>query len=595
MPEVNYKSINLTYFWGEKLISNDVESSILDLRTNGELSAKDSKLIDLLGKDVRKEYDSYIGSFIEINNLTGIELLLAASCRNTLVSKIHDSFCRIALLEENIKQGHCPDYVKVDNPSVAAVMGRVLTKHGCSNTKIDCQKRNTNIIILILQNIIKCIYVILNSWLWSRLFFRKVKPKGKVLFVDTFLFNNSIDKNGHYHDRYYTGHESYLNKQELDMLWFAPTLYGIRHPLEYIQLFRQVSSADRNFLLKEAWLTRSDYLFSLFYSFVIPFKVRSYPSFHGIDVSAVVKRDVLFDIASLSLFRALCNYRFIRRLSKENIDICGAVNWFENQVNDRALNISFNHYYPKVLVRGYQGFMLIDYYASLQPTLYEFRAATLPSVLHVINEGCLLLHRGACEKLPLKLAPAFRFAHLFDLKDRRTDGEKIVLIPLPGAGMDDDSIGIIRNYLSIADRLKQNVRVLVKPHPSYTIDQFKRLAPELSDQRLEYTDKDMSELLELTSVMISTASSACVEAVAVGIPVAIYGSRSGVTMNPIPANVPKDLWDVFYTSKQLVEFLLMALEKKERASIVSELFHAIDAEGTRALFASDANVLERAV
>ncbi len=566
---------------------------MLDLCSNGELSAEDAKLIDFLGAKVREEYDEYIGSFIEANKLKGLNLLLAASCRNTLVSKIHDSFCRIALLEEKIKQRQCPDYVKVDDAAVADVVNRILVKHKCLKTKVEYRSSDKNIFVLVLLNILMSIYIVLNSWLWSRIFFRKERPEGKVLFVDTFLFKNSIDSYGHFHDRYYTGHEEYLTRKELSDLWFAPTLYGVRHPKEYIKLFSQVAAADRNFLIKEAWLTFADYFFSLIYSFIIPFNVKGYPLFRGVDVRVVVRREVLSDIAAPALVRAICQYRFIRRLSKNGVDICGAVNWLENQVNDRALNLSFKEYYPGVQVKGYQGFMLIEYYASLQPTAYEFDAHTLPSVLHVINEECLQLHRRSCENLPLALSPAFRFAHLFDLKDRRTEGEQVVLIPLPGAGMEYASIGIIKSYLSIIAGLKKNVRVLVKPHPSYTIEQFKRLAPELSDPRLEYTDKDMPELLELASIMISTASSVCVEAVSVGIPVAIYGSRSGITMNPIPANVPNELWDVFYTSKQLAEFMQVALEKKERASIVNELFHPIDEEGTRALFAFEDNVREK--
>ena len=56
-------------------------------------------------------------------------------------------------------------------------------------------------------------------------------------------------------------------------------------------------------------------------------------------------------------------------------------------------------------------------------------------------------------------------------------------------------------------------------------------------------------------------------------------------MNPIPVEVIQELWEVYYTKKQLVSFIRKALNNKTRNSNVSELFHPLDREGTRELFA----------
>lgn len=556
---------------------------IVDLRTNGFLSIDNAKKINIIENDTIVEYNAFVGEFIKRNYLDDTSLLLTASCRNTIVSKTHDAFCRIALLEENIKKDKCPDCIKADNKFVADAMDQVLMRHKCTNTKINYQS-SRNIFVLVSLNLVKIAYIALNSWLWTRLFLCKIRPKGKVLFVDTFLFKDSFDSSGHYQDRYYTGHEEYLTKEQQNRLYFAPTLYGLKHPWDYISLMKVISLSDRNFLIKEAWLNLSDYLFSIFHSIIIPLKIKNYPTYHSVDISHIVKREVLCDIASPSLFRALCQYRFIRRLSKENVDICGVVNWFENSVNDRALNLSFKDYYPKVSIKGYQGFMPIRYYASLQPQSYELKARVLPDVLYVMNEEVMSLYRKTCKDLPLKLSPAFRFSHLFDLQDRRSLVEKMILISLPGAGMATESIGIIRSYLLIVDSLNQNIRVIVKTHPTCTKQQLLRLSSEFDDHRLEYTSKSIPELLESAHLLISTASSVCVEAVAVGIPVALYGSRSGITMNPIPLSVPSNLWSIFYSEDQLECFLKEALNKNDRISIVNKLYTPINKENTRELF-----------
>jgi len=557
----------------------------VDLRKNGRLSVDDSILIDSLEEGVRAEYNEFIGQFIEVNKLRDINLFLTASCRNTLVSGLHDTFCRIALLEARLKSGYCPKTVLVDNAGIANLVNQMLCKYDASDVVIQSEWVETNLVLRVIKNFLKSVYVILCSWFLSRLFLLKKRPPGGILFVDTFLFQDSFDGNGHYHDRYYTGHEEYLSVQQKNAIWFAPTLYGIRYPWEYVKLFRAVTKANRNFLIKEAWLSFGDYAYSLMKSFVIPFRVKCYPRFRGLDVSELIRREILSDIASVSLVRALCQYRFIRRLAIENINIQKVINWSENQVNDRALNLSFKKHYPSVLTHGYQGFLFIGYYASLQPTCYELETGTLPDILHVINEYCLRSHKQICGKLRMELSPAFRFSYLSNIQDRRKNNELTVLIPLPGAGMLNESIGIIKSFLQISDQLGSNIKAVVKLHPSYSRKKFIKLAPEFSDQRLEYSDENISVLLEMASVLISTASSVCVEAVSVGVPVAIYGSRSGVTMNPVPLNISTELWRIFYTPEHLIEFILDAQNINQRISNVADLFLPVNAEGTQALFA----------
>ena len=77
----------------------------LNLRKNGELSVDDSILIDKIAPVVLQEYNDFTGRFIKANKLTGLSLLLAATCRNTLASSVFNTFCRAMLLEEKIIKG----------------------------------------------------------------------------------------------------------------------------------------------------------------------------------------------------------------------------------------------------------------------------------------------------------------------------------------------------------------------------------------------------------------------------------------------------------------------------------------------------------
>ncbi len=554
----------------------------LDLRRVGELSVEDASLIDMIEPDVRCHYNDYIGKLIKANNLTKFGLLLSVTCRNTIVSPVLDTLCRAVLLEKKIKRGEIPKVIIVDDKETAIIARQILINNSCDkkvSIKVDIHKYVISHIIL---NVFKSVYRLVINWFWSRFFRLKKRPKNEILYVDNFLFLNNFQKGGEFFDRYYTGHEKYLNPDEIQKEWFAPALVGITNPIHYIKLAIRIKKCNRNFLLQEAWLTLFDYIYSFVFSIYVPYWIRVFPLFSDYDISDLLLREIKRDIASPALMNAINRYRFIRRLSKEKVQICGVVDWNENQVIDRAMNLGFKKFYPNLVVHGYQGFAIFEQYASLQPTCYEKELGTLPDLFHVVdkrysNNGLFL-----CDSLEYKISPAFRFAYLFSIKDRRPDGLPIILIALPM--IISESKRIIRACLSLAENIHGQARFLIKHHPSYTNKQFEKHVPEYLSPAFERTSEKLPDLLEVGSLIISSASSVCLEAIAVGIPVAIHGNRSGVTMNPLNKNIPQNLWSVFYTHEQLEAFVMKALVRKERKSIVNELFRPIDRDGTRELF-----------
>jgi len=542
----------------------------MNLYKGGELTLRDAKRIDELQYPVQNKFNDYIGELIDVNKLSGIDLLLAATCRNTVSSDVYDVLCRIELLEETLAGNEAIIEISSEycvSDLVKQVVQKYI-KYGVEFKEIIKPKSKLFFVIL---NIIKSLYLIINSWFWTRIFQVKKTPVRDVTYVDTFLFIDSINKEGVFSERYYTGHEKYLSEKVVLSEWYSPTLVNIRHPNEFIKICRSLRQTKTNFLLQESWLTLGDYMFALFWSILLPFRLNKYPLYKGYDVSKIFKKLVCEDIGSPALMKALCQYRFIRRLSKENVKIKRAINWAENQNIDRALNIGFKKYYPNTKVYGYQGFPILKYYACAQPTCYELSAGTLPDVLGVVCPTCIDQRKSICNELEVKLFPAFRFAYLFNVKDTRPKDVKIILIALPGFDI-DESRRILHDYLVISKRLNERIKVIVKQHPGYTIEQFSTLVPEFTAPEFEYTDKNFSEILGSISVLITSASSVCLEAVAVGVPALIHGNRFGVTMNSIPSNVPDDLWGVYYTHDELLILITEFLDKKERHSIVPELF-----------------------
>ena len=71
--------------------------------------------------------------------------------------------------------------------------------------------------------------------------------------------------------------------------------------------------------------------------------------------------------------------------------------------------------------------------------------------------------------------------------------------------------------------------------------------------------------------MMGNASSTCMEALARGRFVLIVGNLHGLTQNPIPDSIPKELWKICYTcndtAKALQQFSKINISKVDYQSI----------------------------
>jgi CDP-glycerol glycerophosphotransferase (TagB/SpsB family) len=67
-----------------------------------------------------------------------------------------------------------------------------------------------------------------------------------------------------------------------------------------------------------------------------------------------------------------------------------------------------------------------------------------------------------------------------------------------------------------------------------------------------WENEKLDTLLQQSDVLVSAASSACFEALAMGVPVIIQGSRTGITFVPIPQAVPEGRWQICYAADELL-------------------------------------------
>lgn len=549
---------------------------------SGESDSYDAKAFDGVCNDTVSEYNKFVQELIEINNLSGLELLQSITCRNPVVCGLFRRLCLIAFFERKAFVDKFGGAVAAPDVQTADLFRRIWSRKKANDIKVIFE-RQCPIFAVVFFNLIKTIYITLNSFVWSRLFLDKKKPAKEFIFVDTFLQDSSISESGSLIDRYYPGFSEHLTSEEKSKLRIVPTLFGVRHPHHYIKIFKKISRSEDHLFLRERYLSFGDYVSALFLSVKLPFSLRIFPKFRGYDVDDIVSRLAYADIGSPALFRAICQYKFIEKLKINGEEVGVVVNWFENQASDRALNIAFKKFFPDVRVKGYQGFMPIKCYPSLEPQEFEYTLGTLPDVIYVQNKLVLDQYRQVCPSAIYRLAPAFRFMPLFR-KNLQVQSRRAVLFALPGAGLTTDIAGLLRAYTQIAKSLGSDTSVLIKLHPTCSRDHIYQFCPELIDHEFTFTDESVADLLSSVSLVVSSASSVCVEAVAMGCPVAILGNLEGPTMNPIPDAAGVEAGAVFYSGAELLSLVNKALKMTVRQPELSRWFVEVNKANTRELF-----------
>ena len=101
---------------------------------------------------------------------------------------------------------------------------------------------------------------------------------------------------------------------------------------------------------------------------------------------------------------------------------------------------------------------------------------------------------------------------------------------------------------------------------------------------------DFNDCVEKSNLLISSASSACMETLAKGIPVIVVGNNSGLTHNPIPETIISDIWRLCYTPQEITDAVKFyqtrspeKIKEHEEAGrrIRKEYFEPVTREGVR--------------
>lgn len=489
--------------------------------------------------------------------------------RNTFSCALFLRCCQLRLALRIAGAGGISE-ILVESPALATVLRAALAARGIA-VPVRARRGAIGWRVYLLAGmgyrLAAALYHALGQYLFSRLFPPRSRPAPAepIVLVDTFVYRDSF-KEG-FRDRHYPGLLDCLSEEQKQRVYLLPTYYKVRN---YAWLFRTLRSSSVRFLPKEDLLGISDYAFALTH----PFRLLAYTvdrcELESIDVAPLVNEALHESFAASSSFEGLLRYRLAQRMQQAGIRVSAVLDWFENQEMDHGSNAGLRRFLPETRIVGYQGFVVSRHYLCMFPTRDEMRFGLIPHRIAVTGQALVEPVREFCPELDVCVAPALRFSGLWRERKVRSDaGWFTILVALPLMRSESDEI--METVAASAADLPRAAngarwRVRVKSHPAAVARTLRDTGARAAATGFEVVDGDFDDLLGDCDVLVSSASTVCVEALACGVPVIVLGNSRGITLNPIPDEVDRELWKLCHTPAQL-SAALHDYARRDRATI----------------------------
>ena len=532
----------------------------LDLRSSVKLETQ----LNLKFNNLSKKNIIYFNQLIEKSyNQVGSNLdwfCSSAASRNPINSNLFNNFCKFLLVQELIDDGKKINELVCDSFGLNQMI-QINFKNNIDKItfiKLTKKQKFKKILYKLYEISLKIYQLIICRY--TIFIYKQKKLSKKFILIDTFVFENFVDK-----DRYFKGLVDNVELESLNNIFFVPTITDLNFK-NILKIYKEIRLSKRKLVVKEDYLTLTD----LLYAFLFIFRIKKINLkkiiVKKIDFSDLLNDDLKTSNYSLSQpIESILNFCFIKRLSNKKYKIDLFINWWENQSLDKAYNFALNFFFNKTPSIGYIGYAPRNFDFQLFPTEFEKAHMIIPNKIAVIGNGYLDTIKKFNNNQNVVVAPSFRFNHIFSFikKNNSIKGKKILIglpILISKANFLLDSLP--ENIQTISNNY--NIEILIKPHPA-TIKQFKLSQKNLSKiENCKIVTDDTSSILKDVDVLISSMSSICMESIAMNIPCIVFDESVGLEYIPIPENIDQDIWKLCKNSNQIFEALLIFLHRDEK-------------------------------
>jgi hypothetical protein len=460
------------------------------------------KEIDRIADSIRDNFVDYIG---QISALQTNEVLWYSS---RVASK---SFSQMIMFHQYI-------YIKLIESCSSLKENRIfiiddlrlLTNlRQICHTNVEVKSRMTadfmNTALRIMRRIARFFRIIFH-WIAFKLFLTSAKPKKGDVLIHSFIDNRAFSSLPEYNDPYFGELEPFLNKNGHNVFRIAPFPLDLRYAFELKKHFKNIV-----FLL--AYLRLPDFFRVLFTRMSIERKLPDANSIKDGEILDTLLKDEEKNENETGGFKTyLFDYYSFKGLAGKMPSGLSIIYTFENQPWEKMLNLAFGRNFKTI---AYQHTTIPSNLLDYRLSIFEKRSP-VPDVILASGPRWLDFLKKYYKHSLLEDAGTIRLKHIFSpVKNQNDKKDKVIVVTLPI--LPDIAIALQKRVLACLSAGKFNkYKFLIKPHP-YLPKSALLTGEFLRYNNCELTEKDLRQLLESASLMITSGSTVVFESLSLGV------------------------------------------------------------------------------
>ena len=369
------------------------------------------------------------------------------------------------------------------------------------------------------------------------------------VIVDTYVHDYSLSGNGNFKDRYFPYLHKYLSEKGFEIA-IHPILFGFKY--NYFSIYNRMRKSASQFILQEDFLRALDYLIAISFPLrILKQKIKS-DTFRSFDLSDILEEEQRQQ-SFIPGIQAVLIYRLFLRLGEVGIKPKMVINWYENQVIDRALIVGARQSFSQARILGVQGFIHSPNFLSLFPSQSEVEVQMAPHLLLETSQYQCQIACSFTRDIPCKPVAALRYSHVFDeettnFNSRQKIKSILVLLSFNIA----EAVELLEILKAGLDQIGEDINILIKGHPDYDSKNLVRAFGVRNwPSRYEIFPGSLQDALRQVSLVLSSGSSSMIEAVSKGVPVIFLGRQTGLNHNML-SNLKMDIVTECYSTMELI-------------------------------------------
>jgi hypothetical protein len=530
-----------------------------------------SRLLEEVADDIRQDHVGWIDELNRRNSKSMEWWFGAISSRDIHISNLFQYCCYLEILERlRSKQSNLPELIVIESIGLSKAIKKWAKEKDIFIEVINCfslKQGRTAIHLMSFLRWGKFAVTLLLRWMAAQISKRLFKPKDLKItpsvILDTFIHDHSLSNDGSFNNRYSPDLDEYLKKKGMHIL-VHPMLYGFRY--NYFSILKKMRRSTTFFIIREDFLRFSDYLSALMYPLLVLRQKIEVTRFLNFDVSDVILEEQRTKSVTSGLQSVLIYLLFLR-LGQSGLNPKLLITWYENQNINKAVIAGARKGLAQTKIIGTQTFILSSNRLSLFPSQSEVEAQVVPHLLLETSQYQCQRVQAFTKEIPCQSAAALRFAHLFNdecVKGQRQEQKgDIILVLLPYDIQ--EAVELMTILKEGLDQIKEDVSILIKGHPDYDAKTLiNAFGKNDWPKQFEVFQGNITEALNITTIVVSSNTSSMVEAATRGIPVIFLG-RQTVLNNNYLSNLDMDISVECFSTSELIkainEYLCLTPEK----------------------------------